>query len=72
MAGVKVVDGLDKPDAPHLKQIIQVLAPACKFLHHTKNQTQVTLDHLLPGALVAIMGRFDQTAFFRFAQNRKL
>ena len=62
LAGVKVVDGLDKPDAPHLKQIIGFSPRLANFC------TTLSTRRRSPGSSAArrpghIMGRFDQAAF---------
>ena len=70
--GVKVVDGLDQTDAPHLKQVIQIFAPAGKLLHHAENQAQVALDHLLAGRRIAAAGCQQKFGFLPFVQHRQL
>ena len=52
---VKVVYGLDEPDAPHLKQVVHAFAPAHEFLHHAQHQPQVALYHPLAGLLVCLL-----------------
>ena len=69
---VKVVDGLDEPDAAHLKQVVEVLAPLGEPLHHAEHQPQVALDHLLAGGGVARMGPRQQLPLLCFGQDRQL
>ena len=72
LGGVEVVDGLDEPDAAHLKQVVEVLAPLGEPLHHAEHQPQVALDHLLPRGGVARVGLGQQLPFLRFGQDGKL
>ena len=46
---VKVVNGLDQPDAAHLEQVVHILPPAGKLLDHRQHQPEVAGDQLLPG-----------------------
>ena len=68
---VKVVDGLDEPDAPDLEQVVHILTAACEFLYDAEHQSQVALHHLLPGLAVTRAGRLDKAGFFGFAQHRQ-
>ena len=72
LRGVKVVDGFDQPDAPHLKQIVQIFAPLGKPLHHAEHQPQVALHHPRPGSFVPGVGKGEQLTLFRFGQHRQL
>ena len=72
LRGVKIVDGFDQPDAPHLKQIVQIFAPLGKPLHHAEHQPQVALYHPRPGSFVPGVGKGEQLTLFRFGQNRQL
>ena len=68
---VKVVDGLDEADAPHLKQIVQIFAPGREFLDSAQHQPQIALDHLLAGLLVPCPRRLEQGRLFLLVQHRK-
>ena len=72
VAWVEIIDGLDEPDAAHLKQVVEVLAPLGEPLHHAEHQPQVALDHLLPRGGVAPVGLGQQLPFLRFGQDGKL
>ena len=72
LGGVKVVDGLDQPNAPYLKQVIQIFAPLGEPLHHTEDQPQVAFHHLLPGLPVAAAGLNKEPTLFVFGQDRQL
>ena len=39
VAWIEIIDGLDEPDAAHLKEVIRVFAAACKALDDTEHQT---------------------------------
>jgi len=69
---VKVVDGFDEPDAPHLKQVVEVFAPLGKALHHAQHQPQVALHHAFPCSRIPGVGLQEQLPLFAFGQNRKL
>ena len=69
---VKVVDGFDEPDAPHLKQVVEVFAPLGKALHHAQHQPQVALHHAFPCSCIPGVGLQEQLPLFAFGQNRKL
>ena len=69
---VKVVDGLDEPDAPHLKQVVQILPPLREPLHHAQDKPQVALDHGLPGGGIACPRPGEQLPLFRFGKHRQL
>ena len=49
LGDVEVVDGLDEPDAAHLKQVVHVLAPAREPLDHRQHQPQIPLDQFFTG-----------------------
>ena len=72
LRGVKVVDGFDQPDAPHLKQIVQIFAPLGKPLHYAEHQPQVALHHPRPGSFVPSVGKGEQLPLFRLGQHRQL
>ena len=52
---IKVVDGLHKPDAADLKQIVHIFTPAGEPLDDRQHQPQVALDHLLSSLLVPLL-----------------
>ena len=56
LTDVKVVDGLDKTDAPHLKQIVGVLAPAAEPLDHRQHQPEIAPDQPLTGRHIPLLG----------------
>ena len=69
---VKVVDGLDEADAPHLKEVVHVLAPLRKALHDAEHQPQVALDHALTSRLVPCPRPGEQVALLLLGQDRQL
>ena len=48
MTCVKMIQRLDQPDAPHLKNIIRAFASVWKTLNHTENETKVSHNELFP------------------------
>ena len=56
LTDVEVVDGLDKADAPHLKQIVGVLAPAAEPLDHRQHQPEIAPDQPLTGRHIPLLG----------------
>ena len=68
---VKIGDGLDKADAPHLKQIVGVFAPLVKALYDTENQPQISFNEFFPGVFVARLGTAEQGVHFHLRQNVK-
>ena len=61
---VKIGDGLDKADAPHLKQIVGVFAPLVKALYDTENQPQISFNEFFPGVFVARLRPAEQGVHF--------
>ena len=56
LTDVKVVDGLDKTDAPHLKQIVGVLAPAAEPLDHRQHQPEIAPISRSRAAISPLLG----------------
>ena len=67
-----MIDGLDKPDAPHLKQVVQIFAALGEPLHHAEHQPQVAFHHLFPGCRITGVGAGQQFPLFGFGQHRQL
>ena len=51
-----MIDGLDQPDAPNLKQVVQIFAALGEPLHHAEHQPQVAFHHLFPGCRITGVG----------------
>ena len=62
--GVKIGDGLQKPDAADLKQIVRVLAPAQKPLHHRQNQLEISLHEPAACLHIPLLRTLDQPHHF--------
>ena len=60
--GVEVVDGLDKTDAPDLKEIVDVLPAGGKALDDGQHEPQIARDQLFAGGLVALPDAQQQPA----------
>ena len=67
-----MIDGLDKPDAPHLKQIVQIFAALGEPLHHAEHQPQIALHHPLPRGGIAGAHPGQKLPFFGLGQHRQL
>ena len=68
---VKIGDGLDEADTPHLEQIVRILPPLVEALDHGKHQPQIALDELFPGRLVPFPGPAQEGIHLRLRQNRQ-
>lgn len=66
-----MVDGLHEADAPHLEQVVQVLAPVREPLHHAEDQPQVAVDELAAGCRVPVFHPFQQSDLLPFLENRQ-
>ena len=53
---IKAIDNFDKTDAPHLKQIVGVLAPAAEPLDHRQHQPEIAPDQPLTGRHIPLLG----------------
>ena len=68
---VKIGNGLDEADAPHLKQIVGILAPLVKALYDAENQPQISFNEFFPGVFVARLRPAEQGVHFHLRQNVK-
>ena len=71
MRRVKVVDRLDEPDAPHLKEIVHVLPAPGEFLDHGEDEPQVPADELFPRVLIPGPGLCQKRLRFLAAEPRQ-
>ena len=59
LCNIKIINGLDQPDAPYLKQVIQILAAVQKPLDHTEHQSQIAAEQRFPGGGIASSSIFS-------------
>jgi len=49
LADIEVVDGLDKPDAAYLEQVVQILAPPGEPLDNAEHKPQISVYKFISG-----------------------
>ena len=70
--GVKVGDGLQKPDAADLKQIVRIFAPAQKPLHHRQDQLEISLHQTATRVHIPLLRALDQPHHLRVRERLQL
>ena len=69
MLQIKIVDGLHKPDAANLKQIIHIFTAIGKALHNGQHQLQISIDQCFLGTFIALLELHKQLLHFCICQD---
>jgi hypothetical protein len=72
LGGVEIIDRLNKPDAPHLEEVVHILAAPREFLNDGENEPQVAVNELVSGMTISGFGPDEQLLRLIIFQHRQL